>query len=252
MSIRLLIVAAVMTASLSSYAPSVLADLIAVIGTGRMGAAIGPRFAETGHTVIYGSRDPAQEKVRALVARTGPGTTATTNDDAVEKADIIVFALPFAATEELIKSNQNEFDGKIIFDITNASLKALTPDHPGAVESSAGQIIQEWAPKSFVVKAFNTVGYHIVSDPSHASGPVTVPLVGNSGAAKMKVAGLVQAMGFETTDSGTIENAHVTEGMAHLYFIPLARREFDEAFEYYFRKGTAPTGVTAKQIRSAD
>jgi predicted dinucleotide-binding enzyme len=252
MTIRDVLAATLVAAGLTVFSLSAYADIVAVIGTGRMGAAIGPRFAEIGYTVVYGSRDPAREKVQALVAETGPGTTATTNNDAVAKADIIALALPFSATEELIKANVDNLDGKIIFDITNASLKALSPDQPGAVDSSAGQLIQEWAPKAFVVKAFNTVGYHIVADPGQAGGPVTVPIIGNDYTAKKRVAEIVQAMGFETADSGTIVNAHVTEGMGNLYFLPYARREFDEAFEFYFRKGTAPAGISSGQVRNAD
>lgn len=231
---------------------SAVADVVAVIGTGRMGGAVGPRFAEIGHTVIYGSRSPNSERVQELVAQTGPGTMATTNADAIAKADVVALALPFSATEALIKNNGGNLDGKIIFDITNASLKALRPDNEDAVDTSAGQLIQEWAPNAHVVKAFNAVGYHIVADPSLAGGPVTVPLSGNSDDAKKKVAEMVQAMGFETADSGDIRFAHVTEGMASMYFIPYGRGDFDEAFEYYFRKGTAPPGVSSSQVRGAD
>ena len=244
--------AMMVSAGTLSYSVSVYADVVAVIGTGRMGGAVGPRFAEQGHTVVYGSREPNAERVQELAAQTGPGAIATTNADAIAKADIIALALPFSATEALIKNNGGNLDGKIIFDITNAPLKALSPDRENAVDSSSGQLIQEWAPNAHVVKAFNTVGYHIVADPSIANGPVTVPLSGNDNDAKKKVADIVQAMGFETADSGDIRFAHVTEGMASMYFIPYGRRDFPEAFEYYFRKGTAPPGVTSSQVRGAD
>ncbi len=230
----------------------VSAEVVAVIGTGRMGGAIGPRFAETGHTVIYGSRNPTSEKVQALVAQTGNGARADTSANAIANADVIVLALLWSATEELIRANVENLDGKIIFDITNATLKALQPNREGAVESSAGALIQGWAPNAKVVKAFNTVGYHIVADPEHAGGPVTVPLVGNDQDAVEQVSAMVQAMGFETMILGGIEQAHVLEGMASLYFVPYGAGRFDEAFEYYFRKGTAPAGIGSAQVRGAD
>jgi len=245
-------VAATLILVFTFLAAPTMAETVAVIGTGRMGGAIGPRFAETGHSVIYGSRNPASEKVVALLEQSGEDASATSSEQAIAQADLVVLALPWSATEDLIKSAGGDLDGKIIMDITNASLKALRPDNEDAIDSSAGVLIQDWAPKAHVVKAFNTVGYHIVADPAQAGGPVTVPLVGNDQAAKERVAEIVQAMGFETIILGGIEQAHVLEGMASLYFVPYGSGRFDEAFEYYFRKGTAPAGISSTQVRGAD
>ncbi|MEQ8736153.1 MAG: NADPH-dependent F420 reductase [Rhodospirillaceae bacterium] len=251
MSLHRTVSAAFAVALIFTTVPA-FAEVVAVIGTGRMGGAIGPRFAETGHTVIYGTRDPASEKIAALLDTTGENASAKTQNEAIAASDIVVLALPWSATERLIKANKDSLDGKIIMDITNATLKALQPNQEGAIDSSAGALIQEWAPTAKVVKAFNTVGYHIVADPAHAKGPVTVPLVGNDEDAKESVARIVQAMGFETMILGGIEQAHVLEGMANLYFVPYGTGRFDEAFEYYFRKGTAPAGIGSSQVRGAD
>ncbi len=228
------------------------AETVAVIGTGRMGGAIGPRFAEVGHTVIYGSRDPGAEKVQELVARSGEGASAKSQEQAIEAADIVVLALPWHATESLIKKTADDLAGKLVMDITNASLRALRPDREGAVDSSAGVLIQTWAPEAKVVKSFNTVGFHVVADPSLGNGPVTVPIVGNDQVAKQRAAEIVESMGFETLILGRIEQAHVLEGMASIYFVPYGAGRFDEAFEYHFRKGTAPPGISANRVRGAN
>ena len=58
--------------SLSLLAPvCALAETIAVIGTGHVGSALGPRFAEIGLTVVYGSRTPERQDVQALAQRRG-------------------------------------------------------------------------------------------------------------------------------------------------------------------------------------
>ena len=56
----------------------IYADTIAVIGTGDVAGALGPEFAAQGHTIVYGSRNPSRDDVRALVARTGNAASATT------------------------------------------------------------------------------------------------------------------------------------------------------------------------------
>ena len=52
-------------------------ETIAVIGTGDMGNSLGPKLAEIGYNVIYGSRDPSRDYIEELVTRTGPGATAS-------------------------------------------------------------------------------------------------------------------------------------------------------------------------------
>ena len=49
---------------------------IAIIGTGRVGSALGEGWAATGHRVVYGSRTPHADRVQALLA-VSPGASAT-------------------------------------------------------------------------------------------------------------------------------------------------------------------------------
>jgi hypothetical protein len=66
----------VMALCFSFAAPAIaIAKTIAVIGTGSVGSALGPRFAEIGYTVVYGSRTPERKDVQALVAATSNGAT---------------------------------------------------------------------------------------------------------------------------------------------------------------------------------
>ena len=67
----------------------VSAETIAIIGTGQVASALGPRFAELDHKIVYGSRSPSRDEVRQLLARTGHGATATTPPEAAAMADIV-------------------------------------------------------------------------------------------------------------------------------------------------------------------
>ncbi|HSC14223.1 MAG TPA: NAD(P)-binding domain-containing protein, partial [Gammaproteobacteria bacterium] len=77
------------------------AETVAMIGTGNVGAALGRRFAENGHTIVYGSRDPSAADVRELVAATGSGAVATTQADAAAQAGIVILAIPWSAAEDV-------------------------------------------------------------------------------------------------------------------------------------------------------
>ena len=85
------------------------AETIAVIGTGNVGSALGPRFAQLGHVIIYGSREPGRADVQALVTRTGGDASARQPAEAARDADIVVIAVPFATVEAARREPRRSF-----------------------------------------------------------------------------------------------------------------------------------------------
>ncbi len=209
---------------------SASAETIAVIGTGNVGSALGPRFAELGHEIVYGSREPSRADVQALVARTS-GASATEPADAARDADIIVIAVPFAGVVAAVNS-LGDLSGKIILDPTNAVGRDEAGNRYHAAESSVAEMIQALAPNARVVKAFNTLSAETMTDPSIAGGTVTIPIAGNDAQAKTVVSGLVTGLGFDVVDMGGIESAHALEQML---VIRGTAGALGNPFNYYFR-----------------
>ncbi len=228
MPYRALLVAAVLFLG----AP-VVAETIAVIGTGDVGGALGPEFAAQGHTVVYGSRDPQRDKVTELVKNTGEGASATTPAEAAAGADIVVLAVPGLMVEEITR-NLGDLSGKIIIDPTNPLERRMNRlEH--AVDTSNAEIIQAAAPGAYVVKAFNTLNWRTMVDPASAGGPVSIPLVGDNAKAKQTVAELVSGMGLEPIDVGPLRDARWVEGMLILWI----NNRFGgsrPSFEYHLRR----------------
>src|SRR5262245_7953626 len=77
-------------------------ETIALLGTGRLASVLGKSWASAGHTVIYGSRTPADARVASLVRETGVRASATTLKDAVARAGMVMFALPWEPVKELV------------------------------------------------------------------------------------------------------------------------------------------------------
>lgn len=209
-----------------------LAETIAVIGTGDVGRALGTQFAKQGHTIVYGSRDPARRGVESLLEMTGPEASATTQAAAAAEADIVVLAVPGMLVPEIARA-LGDLSGKIVIDPTNPLERSLLSFEHG-VETSNAEIVQSMFPDAMVVKAFNTLSWETMVDPASADGPVTVPLAGDSGRAKKVVAGLVEGMGLEAIDVGGVENAHWLEGMLILWINN--RFSLRESFDYHLRK----------------
>lgn len=221
----------------------------AIIGTGRMGGAIGGRLAALGHNVTFGSRTPDADATLELVEKVGHGAQAVSPTTAASTADVIVIAVPWAGAEEAV-SGLGDLGGKLVIDVTNAlSFAPSSGLMEMASDTSAGEAIQEWLPGSKVVKAFNTVGFHVIANPEAAGGAVSVPLVGDDAQAKTLVAELVQSMGFETVDVGPLKHARALEMMSMLYIVPYLQGRKEDAFEYYLRKGAAPK--ESKGVRAA-
>jgi predicted dinucleotide-binding enzyme len=207
---------------------------VAVIGTGDMGNSLGPRFAELGYTVVYGSRNPGSERSQQLVALTGHNARITTQKDAAQAGEIVVLAIPWPAMRT-VAQNLGALDGKILIDISTAAEQAADGYFVSVVKTSSAEMIQTWNPGARVVKAFAVQASYVIDDPTVVGGPVTVPIAADDPQAKEIVAKIVQAMGMDPFDAGPLRYSQEIEALARLYMVPLLQRR-TAAWEPYFRR----------------
>ncbi len=208
-------------------------ETIAMIGTGEVASALGPRFAELGHEVVYGSRSPDSPDVQELVGATGDGASAALPRDAAAQADIVVLAVPWNAAEE-VALGLGDLTGKIVIDPVNPRIVGDEGYRDYPTYTSSAERIQNLAPGAHVVKAFNTLSAETMADPDELGYPVTIPIAGNDAAAKRTVADLVEALGLEVVDVGPVRYAHIIEG---LYLLRAnARDVLGTQFDYHFRQ----------------
>jgi 8-hydroxy-5-deazaflavin:NADPH oxidoreductase len=188
---------------------------IAILGTGNVAMSLGPHWAKAGHQVVFGSRDPGSAKVQETICRANPAMCADAHQTAIDKADVIVLAVPWQQAEATLKG-LGDLTGRVVVDCTNplkADLSALeTEGGPSAAERIAG-----WAKGAHVVKAFNTASTKVMKDPHFDGHRATMFYCGDQPEAKRLVHQLCEAVGFDPVDAGPLVNARYLEPLAMLY-----------------------------------
>ena len=92
---------------------------IAIIGTGNVGAALGKRWADVGHDILFGVRDAASPRATSAVAAAGTRARPVSVGEAARAASVVVLATPYSGTEAAIAACGNLAD-KIVADCTNS------------------------------------------------------------------------------------------------------------------------------------
>lgn len=190
---------------------------IAVLGgTGKEGSGLAMRWANSGYNVIIGSRDGQRGAEKAVELNQILGSEmlhGMGNEEAAEKAHIIVLSVPYDAHKSTLESVKQYLNGKILIDVTvpmkpPAVTQVHVPEgHSAALEAQAylGEGVR-------VVAAFQNVSAVHLKKLEH---PVDcdVLVCGNDDEAKQNTIQLVEAAGMRGVDAGPLTNAVAVEAL---------------------------------------
>jgi predicted dinucleotide-binding enzyme len=200
---------------------------IAVLGTGRVGQAIGGRLIQLGHDVMIGTRDVAETLARSAPDGMGnppfsawrqqnPKAQLGTFAQAAAHGEMVVNATNGFATLEILKAaGDANLNSKILIDISNPLdfSKGMPPTLFVKDSDSLAEQIQRAYPRVKVVKTLNTMNASLMVNPGQlAGGDHTVFVSGNDVAAKTQVTELLKSFGWrDIVDVGDITTARGTE-----------------------------------------
>ena len=198
---------------------------IGIIGAGNIGGTLARLFAAAGHDVVIGnSRGP--DAVAALVAEIGDRATAATAVDAARAGEVVFVAVPFGRHRDLPAA---ELAGKIVVDAMNYY---PSPDNHFAEldddSTSSSQLVAAALPGARLVKAVNTIYFvHLTehATPPGTSGRRAIPIAGDDEEAKRVVAGLLDDIGFDTVDAGSLADSRRIQPGTQVYNVRLTREE---------------------------
>lgn len=183
---------------------------ISIIGAGNVGKALAQAFIRQGETVYLGVSNPG--KYQSSVAYLGINAKLVSVSQAISASDVVILAVPFAATESIARSVA-DWKGKVLVDATNPLAPGLIGLTLGTNTSAAEQIAT-WAPTAKVVKAFNTTGAEIMADTGFSKGLPFMPVCGDDAQARIKVVALASLIGFEPIELGPLSAARFIEPFA--------------------------------------
>jgi 8-hydroxy-5-deazaflavin:NADPH oxidoreductase len=183
---------------------------IAVLGAGNVGIALARAWIARGESIVFGV--PTPDKYRDAVGALGPMATIGSTAGAIDAAEIVVLATPYAAALEIARS-VTDWSGRILVDATNPLAPGLAGLSVGTTTSGAEQIAAA-ARGARVVKAFNTTGAENMADSHYPGGAVFMPVCGDDADARSRVIALAALIGFDAADCGDLKTARYLEPFA--------------------------------------
>lgn len=225
---------------------------VGILGAGRLATILGGSWASKGHDVVFGVRNPTDDKVVTLIESLGFKTRAATVPEAAAASDIVALAVPWSSYPDVIQQ-AGDLSGKVLVDCSSP-FKTFRPDDPNRREelaigltTSGAESVADWAPSARVVLAFNGPGLEVLDNPQFGTERATMFICGDDAQAKRDVTQLADDLGFDVCDTGPLRMARYVEPMT-MVWIDMSRnqkRGADFAFKLLTRNdGLAPSQET--------
>ena len=220
---------------------------IGIIGAGHIGSALAVRLTSFGHSVaIANSRGP--ETLTDLAQKTG--ATPVTAKEAVRDADLIVVTIPLKSIPDLPKDLFEGVPADVpVIDTSNYYPLLRDGQLP---ELESGNLTEsEWVQQHLgrpVLKVFNNIFAANLQNngkPAGTPGRIALPVAGDEAAAKQKVMALVEELGFDAVDDGSLHESWRQQPGSPLYGADLPAAELKKQLQTL---GTERTEEQRKQF----
>ncbi len=202
---------------------------IGIIGSGNIGSALVRHLTKLGHEVkIANSRGP--ETLKDLATETG--ATATTADEAAAAEDLVIITIPQKAIPELpidvlTASKAVIVDTGNYYPVRDGELKEIVAGMPDSawVASVIGHP---------VIKAFNNIYAASLAEngvPAGSPNRIALSVAGDNESQKQVVMELIDEIGFDVIDTGSLSESWRQEPGSLAYCHDLDKEALKDALE---------------------
>jgi predicted dinucleotide-binding enzyme len=178
---------------------------VGIIGSGNIGSALAKHLTDLGHDVkVANSRGP--ETLTDIAEQTG--AKAATVEEAAAAEDLVIITIPEKAIPELPSG---------LFTNTKATIVDTGNYYPirdGEIEEiQNGTMDSQWVAQHIghtVIKAFNNIYSSSLESkavPAGEDGRVALSVAGDDADGKQLVLDLIEAIGFDAIDSGSLADS---------------------------------------------
>lgn len=170
---------------------------IAILGAGKVGIVLAQLAVKAGYSVyVAGSGEP--EKIQLSVKVLAPGAHAVESKEAVQKADVVILALPLGKFRNI---PSNLLDGKLVIDAMNYWWEVDGPrtDILPDMQTSS-EAVQAYFKDAHIVKALSHMGYHELFDEARqgsAENRKAIAIAGDDAHNASLVSDFIKTLGFE-------------------------------------------------------
>ena len=180
---------------------------IGIIGAGHIGGTLVRRLTAVGHEVeVANSRGP--DTLTTLARETG--ARAVTVEQAAKAKDLVVVTVPEKSVAQLPKGLLADARETVVVDTGNYYPR----QRDGRIDDiERGTTESRWVERQLghpVVKAFNNIyAQHLLEQgkPKGTKGRIALPVAGDDARAKQVVIALVDQLGFDGVDAGSLDES---------------------------------------------
>jgi predicted dinucleotide-binding enzyme len=216
----------------------------AIIGVGNIGSPLARHLVAGGEPVVLAAKD--MSRAEALADELGPLARASSVEDAIVGADVVVFALWLDAIKEVIAKDARLLDDKVVVDPSNP----LGFDENGQMmrtlpeDQSSGSVVAAILPAAaHYVKAFGTLSANSLANAAnHQPRKAVLLYATDDDAAATSIERLIRSAGFEPLKAGGVADAGRIEmpgGDLHQAALNGAVLDLDEARAKVARAGAS-------------
>ncbi|KRF52581.1 3-hydroxyisobutyrate dehydrogenase [Bacillus sp. Soil745] len=199
-----------------------------IIGAGTIGSIISKKLVKNGHDVkIADARGIEHLEGKELAG------TPVLIEDVITNIEVLIISLPLTALPSIRNIIEQVGEEVIVVDTSN-----YYPSRDQKIaEIENGMVESDWVSNQLgkpIIKAFNNLLAHTLENegtPKGTSGRIAMAIAGNDVSQKQIIMDVVNQLGFDTVDSGSLSDSWRQQPGTPAYCTELTKEELTKALE---------------------